>query len=87
VEIIAIKFTFLYLKNRILLMAKLLIVIGLLALFAGTILYFFPNAFRWFGSLPGDFHTENENISFHFPFMTCLLLSIFASLIFWLLKK
>jgi len=68
-------------------MAKLFIVIGLIALTIGSILYFFPEAFRWLGRLPGDIHIEKENYSIHFPVTTCLLLSLFVSILFWLLKK
>jgi uncharacterized integral membrane protein len=68
-------------------MSKLLIVIGLLALLVGLLLYFFPSIFRWFGHLPGDIHIENENSSFHFPLMTCILISTLVSFIFWLIKK
>jgi hypothetical protein len=65
----------------------LLILIGLLALSAGILLYLFPNIFSWFGNLPGDIHIKNENLSFHFPLMTCILISVLVSFIFWLIKK
>ena len=41
----------------------------------------------WIGRLPGDIHVTRENYSFHFPLLTCLLVSVCLSLLFWLLKK
>jgi hypothetical protein len=69
------------------LMAKILIIIGLLLLLAGIILYFFPNAFHWIGRLPGDINYSSGNTSFHFPLMTSILASILISLLFWILKR
>lgn len=41
----------------------------------------------WFGHLPGDIHVERENFSFHFPLVTCVLLSIVLTVIMWLFRK
>jgi len=41
----------------------------------------------WFGRLPGDIHYSRGNFSFHFPIVTCLLLSLLLTLLLWLFKK
>jgi len=39
------------------------------------------------GSLPGDIKIIKENYSFFFPITTCILVSVFLSILFWLFKK
>jgi hypothetical protein len=41
----------------------------------------------WLGRLPGDIHYTRPNFSFHFPIVTCLILSLLLSLILWLFRK
>lgn len=41
----------------------------------------------WFGQLPGDIHVERGNFSFHFPLVTCLVISVVLTLLLWLLRK
>ena len=57
----------------------IIIVIGIFLTFAGKI--------PWLGRLPGDIHIKRDNFTFYFPLATCIILSIFISLIFWLFKK
>lgn len=40
-----------------------------------------------FGRLPGDIVFRGKNGVFYFPLMTCLLLSVIASLILWLVNR
>ena len=66
-------------------MQRLLILTGLLILAAGL-------AWPWlkrlpFGRLPGDIHIVREGFSFHFPLMTCLVISIVVTLVLWLLRR
>ena len=68
-------------------MAKILIASGIILLLAGSILWFFPNAFRYIGKLPGDFHYRSGNVSFYFPLSTGLLLSLLLTLILRLLSR
>jgi DUF2905 family protein len=35
----------------------------------------------WIGQLPGDIHVERDDFSFHFPLVTCLVVSLVLSLI------
>ena len=43
---------------------------GLLAVVAGLIIQFAPQAFSWFGKLPGDIRYEKGNFKFFFPLTT-----------------
>lgn len=68
-------------------MARLLIASGLLLLLAGCILWFFPNALKYLGKLPGDFRYQSGNFSFYFPLATGLLLSLLLTLLIRLLSR
>ena len=41
----------------------------------------------WLGRLPGDVHYTRGDFNFHFPIVTCLLISVVLTLILWLLRK
>jgi hypothetical protein len=38
------------------------------------------------GHLPGDISYKGTNSSFHFPVVTCILLSVVLSLVMWLVN-
>ena len=40
-----------------------------------------------FGRLPGDIVVERGSFSFYFPIVTCLVVSVVLSLVFWLLNR
>ena len=66
-------------------MARFLIVLGLAILVAGLL---WPYLSRiGLGRLPGDIVIERDNVTFYFPMMTCLLLSLLLSLIFWAVNR
>jgi hypothetical protein len=66
-------------------MARFLIVLGLALLVAGLL---WPLLSRiGLGRLPGDIVIERENMTFYFPLMTCLLLSVVLSLVFWVVNR
>jgi len=67
--------------------AKYIIVAGVIIIIAGIILYFFPNAFKWFGRLPGDIRIEKGNSGFYFPIVTMIVISIIATLLFNVMRK
>ena len=50
-----------------------LVVIGIGVLLAGRL--------PWLGRLPGDIHVQRDGFSFHFPIVTCLLLSLILTVI------
>lgn len=41
----------------------------------------------WFGRLPGDIQFHRGNVSFYFPIVTCILISIILSFVMWLFRK
>jgi len=66
---------------------KPLIIMGLVLVAVGLIFTFSHKLPTWLGRLPGDIHIKRANFSFHFPLMTCLLISAIISFIMWLLRK
>ena len=66
-------------------MARFLIVLGLALLVAGLLWPFLSRI--GLGRLPGDIVIERENMTFYFPLMTCLLLSVVLSLVFWAVNR
>jgi hypothetical protein len=66
-------------------MARFLIVLGLVILVAGLL---WPYLSRiGLGRLPGDIVIERGNVTFYFPLMTCLLVSVVFSLVFWVVNR
>lgn len=56
-------------------MSKVLITLGIVLLVVGLSL-------RFFGKLPGDIFVKKGNVSFYFPIVTCIIISVILSLIF-----
>ena len=67
-------------------LGKLMVVAGLVLTVTGLLLW---SGFGrgWLGRLPGDIHYSRGNFSFYFPIVTCLLASIFLTLLLWLFRK
>jgi hypothetical protein len=66
-------------------MARTLIVLGLVILLVGLL---WPYLSRiGLGRLPGDIVIERENMTFYFPLMTCLLVSVVLSVVFWAVNR
>jgi membrane protein implicated in regulation of membrane protease activity len=64
---------------------RILIVLGAILLAAGL-------AWPWLvhlglGRLPGDIAIERPNFRLYFPIVTCLLISVVLTLLFWLFRK
>ncbi len=68
---------------------KILIIIGAILVLAGIILIFRDSVpfLKYFGRLPGDITIERKNFSFHFPIVTCIIISIILSLILYVINK
>ncbi len=41
----------------------------------------------WLGQLPGDINVKGDRYSFHFPLVTCIVISIVLTLLSWLFRK
>jgi hypothetical protein len=66
---------------------KWVIGIGVIIILVGIIIYFFHDKLNWIGRLPGDIRIEKDNFRFYFPITTMILLSLFGTLIIWLIRK
>ena len=62
-------------------MGKILIAVGLVAVLVGLVMQFAPQAFSWFGKLPGDIRYEKGNMKFFFPITTMIIVSVGISLL------
>jgi hypothetical protein len=66
-------------------MARFLVVLGLILLMTGL---FWPYLSQiGLARLPGNIVIQRENVTFYFPLMTCLLLSVLFSLVFWVVNR
>jgi hypothetical protein len=65
---------------------KFLVIAGLLLVAVGALLWSGLGK-DWLGRLPGDINYTKGDFSFHFPIMTCLILSALLTLILWLFRK
>jgi hypothetical protein len=65
---------------------KLLVVLGAVMVVAGILLW---SGFGrgWLGQLPGDINYNKGNFSFHFPIVTCILISLILTVLMWLFRK
>ncbi len=57
-----------------------LVVLGLVIAAVGLVMMVAPRM-SWLGRLPGDIHVERGNFSFHFPIVTCLVVSAVVTLL------
>ena len=66
-------------------MQKLLIIVGLVCLAIGLL---WPLLGKLgLGNLPGDIVIKGEKTTFYFPIVSCILISILLSVIFWVFKR
>jgi len=72
-------------REGLIAMARFLIVLGLVIVVIGLLWPYLSQI--GLGRLPGDIVIERENMTFYFPLMTCLLLSVLFSLVFWVVNR
>jgi hypothetical protein len=65
-------------------LGRILILLGAILALAGAFLYFGAKLPFRLGRLPGDIIHRGEHTTFYFPIVTCLILSLGLSLLFWL---
>ena len=63
--------------------SRILILIGIAIVLIGLL---WPWLSR-LGRLPGDIVVQRQGFSFYFPIVTCLIISVVASLLFWLFRR
>jgi len=61
-----------------------LLLLGGIAVVVGAFLYLSGRLPFRLGRLPGDIVHRGEHTTFYFPVVTCLVLSVGSSLIFWI---
>ncbi len=66
---------------------KLVVAVGAMLVLIGLVIWRFPNAFSWFGKLPGDISMQKGGSSFYFPIVTCILISLALTLLSWLFRR
>ena len=65
---------------------KMIFGVGLLLLLVGGLMWSGVGR-GWLGRLPGDIHVEKGPMSFHFPWVTCLVISALISFVSWVWGK
>ncbi len=65
----------------------MLLILGVLLLVVGAIFFFGGKLPFRLGHLPGDIVYQGKNTTFYFPIMTCIVLSVGLSLLFWLISR
>jgi hypothetical protein len=68
---------------------KLLVVLGIALVVVGGLLMLLGklpggSGFGWIGKLPGDLLLKRDNVTFYFPLVTSILISIALSVILYL---
>jgi hypothetical protein len=58
----------------------LLVIVGCITAVVGLVLLLAPRI-PWLGHLPGDIHYQGKNTSFHFPILTCIVVSVVLTLV------
>ncbi|MEI4829428.1 DUF2905 domain-containing protein [Bacillus sp. FJAT-53711] len=61
-------------------MSKLLITAGILLIVTGL-------AWKLIGRLPGDIFVKKGNVTFYFPIVTCIVISIVLSFIMYVINR
>jgi DUF2905 family protein len=67
-------------------LGRLLLGIGALLVFTGAVLLVCGRLGLPLGRLPGDIAIRGKHFTFYAPIVTCLVLSLLLSLIFWLIS-
>ncbi len=65
---------------------RLLILFGLVLAAVGGLLVL-AGKLPWLGRLPGDIYYKGDHVTFYFPLVTCLLISVVLSLAFYLFRR
>ena len=65
---------------------KSLVFAGIAIVFVGLLLWGF-SAVPFIGKLPGDIYIRRGNFTFYFPIVTCILISIIATIFLSLMRR
>ena len=64
-------------------LGRALLILGALIVIVGAVLYFGVRVPFRLGRLPGDVIHRGEHATFYFPIVTCLVISVVLSVLFW----
>jgi uncharacterized membrane-anchored protein YitT (DUF2179 family) len=68
-------------------LGKILLLVGGVIVLMGAVLLLAGRLHLPLGRLPGDIVYRGKNTVFYFPIVTCILISVILSLIFWLFGR
>jgi hypothetical protein len=64
-------------------LGRALLIFGAVSVVVGAVLYFGVRLPFHVGRLPGDIIHRGEHTTFYFPIVTCLVISVVLSILFW----
>jgi ABC-type microcin C transport system permease subunit YejE len=65
-------------------LGRALLILGGVVAIVGSLLYFGARLPFRLGRLPGDIIHRGEHTTFYFPIVTCLVVSVILSILFWI---
>ncbi len=68
-------------------LGKLLLLVGGVIILLGALMLLAGKLHLPLGRLPGDIVYRGKHTVFYFPIVTCILISVILSLIFWLFGR
>src|SRR5215467_1242015 len=68
-------------------LGRTLVILGAVLVAAGALLYFSGKLPFRLGRLPGDIVHRGQNGTFYFPLVSCLVISVFLTLILWIINQ
>jgi DUF2905 family protein len=66
---------------------RILIVLGLIITAVGLVVLFLDRFNIPIGRLPGDITYTGERVTVYFPLVTCIVISVVLSVVFWILNR
>jgi hypothetical protein len=68
-------------------LGRTLLLIGAVLMVIGAFWYFGGKLPFRLGRLPGDIIHRGQNSTFYFPMVSCLVISVFITLILWIINQ
>jgi hypothetical protein len=68
-------------------LGRALLIIGAVLIVIGAFLYFGGKLPFRLGRLPGDIIHRGQNSTFYFPLVSCIVISVFITLILWIINQ
>jgi hypothetical protein len=68
-------------------LGRMLLMLGGLLMVVGAFFYFGGKLPFRMGRLPGDIVHKGDHTTFYFPIVSCIVLSVGLSLLFWLISR